>query len=163
MCLAPLTRKRGVSKLLQTLTNGEDQVLTLYNNFTLVYCTFPDNLSLAAPPANIFLFLQLQMAYKVMSCVISSRLSLLGYFPYIQEAYIVLNFCLLSSLYCAMPRCSVLPDSVTPWTVAPHASLSMGILQARILEWVAMPFSRGSFQPRDRTQVSFISEKFCTV
>ena len=32
-----------------------------------------------------------------------------------------------------------------------------GILQARILEWVAFPFSRGSSQPRDRTQVSHIS------
>ena len=32
-----------------------------------------------------------------------------------------------------------------------------GILQARILEWVAFHFSRGSFQPRDRTQVSHIS------
>ena len=31
-----------------------------------------------------------------------------------------------------------------------------GILQARILEWVAMPFSRGSPQPRDRTHVSFL-------
>ena len=31
-----------------------------------------------------------------------------------------------------------------------------GILQARILEWVAAPFSRGSSQPRDRTQVSHI-------
>ena len=31
-----------------------------------------------------------------------------------------------------------------------------GILQARILEWVAFPFSRGSSQPRDRTQVSVI-------
>ena len=31
-----------------------------------------------------------------------------------------------------------------------------GILQARILEWVAFPFSRGSSQPRDRTQVSHI-------
>ena len=29
-----------------------------------------------------------------------------------------------------------------------------GILPARILEWVAVPFSTGSFQPRDRTQVS---------
>ena len=29
-----------------------------------------------------------------------------------------------------------------------------GILQARILEWVTFPFSRGSSQPRDRTQVS---------
>ena len=29
-----------------------------------------------------------------------------------------------------------------------------GILQAKILEWVAFPFSKGSSQPRDRTQVS---------
>ena len=32
----------------------------------------------------------------------------------------------------------------TPWTVACQAPLSMGILQARIEEWVAMPSSRGS-------------------
>ena len=32
-----------------------------------------------------------------------------------------------------------------------------GILQARILEWVAMPSSRGSFCPRDRTHVSCVS------
>ena len=32
-----------------------------------------------------------------------------------------------------------------------------GILQARILEWVAFAFSRGSSQPRDRTQVSHIA------
>ena len=32
-----------------------------------------------------------------------------------------------------------------------------GILQATILEWVALPFSRGSFQPRDWTQVSLIA------
>ena len=35
-------------------------------------------------------------------------------------------------------------DSVTPWTVAHQALLSMGIPQARILEWVAMPFFRKS-------------------
>ena len=34
----------------------------------------------------------------------------------------------------------------TPWTVACQAPLSMGILQARILEWVAMPSSKGSSQ-----------------
>ena len=37
-----------------------------------------------------------------------------------------------------------------------------GILQARILEWLAFPFSRGSFQPRDRTQVSCIAGRFFT-
>ena len=37
-----------------------------------------------------------------------------------------------------------------------------GILQARILEWVAFPFSRGSSQHRDRTQVSHIAGGFFT-
>ena len=37
-----------------------------------------------------------------------------------------------------------------------------GILQARILEWVAFPFSRGSSQPRDQTQVSLIAGGFFT-
>ena len=35
-----------------------------------------------------------------------------------------------------------------------------GILQARILEWVAIPFSRGLSQPRDETQVSCIAGGF---
>ena len=38
-----------------------------------------------------------------------------------------------------------------------------GILQARILEWAAVPFSRGSSQPRDRTQVSHIADGFFTI
>ena len=37
-----------------------------------------------------------------------------------------------------------------------------GILQARILEWVTIPFSRGSSQPRYRTQVSHIAGGFIT-
>ena len=51
---------------------------------------------------------------------------------------------------------------VTPWTVARQAPLSMRILQARILEWVAMPSSRGSSQPRDHIQVSHIAGGFFT-
>ena len=35
--------------------------------------------------------------------------------------------------------CSVVSDSVTPRTVAQQAPLSMGLIQARILEWVACP------------------------
>ena len=38
-----------------------------------------------------------------------------------------------------------------------------GVSQARILEWVAMPSSRGSFAPRDQTQVSCIAGRFFTV
>ena len=39
----------------------------------------------------------------------------------------------------------------------------MWILQARILEWAAIPSSRGSSQPRDQTQVSRIAAGFFTV
>ena len=42
----------------------------------------------------------------------------------------------------------------------PMDSTVHGILQARILEWVAFPFSRGSSQPRNRTQVSRIAGGF---
>ena len=38
-----------------------------------------------------------------------------------------------------------------------------GILQARTLEWVAIPFSRGSSWPRELTWVSFIAEGFFTI
>ena len=37
-----------------------------------------------------------------------------------------------------------------------------GILQARILEWVALTLSRGSSKPRDQTQVSYIAGGFFT-
>ena len=51
---------------------------------------------------------------------------------------------------------------VTTWTAARQAPLFMGIRQARILEWTAMPSSRGSSKPRDRTQVSRITGRFFT-
>ena len=52
---------------------------------------------------------------------------------------------------------------VTPWTLcSPSGSSVHGILQARILEWVAVPLSRGSFWPRDWTLVSCIAGRFFT-
>ena len=51
----------------------------------------------------------------------------------------------------------------TSLTTARQAPLSMGILQARILEWVAMPSFRGSSQPRDQTQVPRLSGRFFTI
>ena len=49
---------------------------------------------------------------------------------------------------------SVVSDTCNPMDCSPPGSSAHGILQARILEWVAISFSRGSSQPRDRTQVS---------
>ena len=46
-----------------------------------------------------------------------------------------------------------------PWTSPPGSSVQ-GILQARILDWVAIPFSRGSSRPRDGTWVSHIAGWF---
>ena len=40
---------------------------------------------------------------------------------------------------------------------SPPGSSVHGIVQARILEWIAMPSSRGSSQPRDRIHVSYVS------
>ena len=42
---------------------------------------------------------------------------------------------------------------VTPWTATCWVPLSIGILQARIMEWVASLFSKGFSQPRDQTQL----------
>ena len=46
---------------------------------------------------------------------------------------------------------------------SPPGSSVHGVLQVRILEWVAMPFSRGSSQLKDQTQVSCIGGEFFTV
>ena len=62
--------------------------------------------------------------------------------------------CLVTPLYSTL--CD--PMDRTHW-----APLSMGILQARILEWVVMPSSRGSSQPRDQTHVSCITGGFFTI
>ena len=49
-----------------------------------------------------------------------------------------------------------------PTLCDPMDCIVHGILQAKILEWVAYPFSRGSSQPRNRTQVSRIAGGFFT-
>ena len=63
-------------------------------------------------------------------------------------------------MYICVISLSIVSDSETPWTVARQAPLSMGIFQARRPEWVAMPSSRGSSQPRDLTQVTLIAGRF---
>ena len=52
------------------------------------------------------------------------------------------------------------PSLFNPMDCSPPGSSVHGILQARILEWVAIPFSKGSSWPRGRTLVSHISDRF---
>ena len=59
--------------------------------------------------------------------------------------------------------CLVVQSGLTlcdPMDCSPPSSSVHGIFQASILEWVAMPSSRGSSQPRDQTQVSCITGRF---
>ena len=49
------------------------------------------------------------------------------------------------------------PTLCNPIICIPLVSSAHGVLQARILEWVAMPSSRGSSRPTDQTHVSYVS------
>ena len=66
-----------------------------------------------------------------------------------------------------VPACLLLSHVwvfATPWTVcSPPGSSVHGILQARMLEWVAIPSSTGSSSPKDRIQVSHIVGIFFTI
>ena len=55
------------------------------------------------------------------------------------------------------------PTLCDPMDCSLPGSSIRGILQARVLEWVAISFSRRSSQPRDRTQVSRIAGRHFTV
>ena len=57
----------------------------------------------------------------------------------------------------------VVSHSLQPHGLQPARLLFHGILQARILEWVAIPLSRGSSQPEDGTHVSLLAGGLFTV
>ena len=73
-------------------------------------------------------------------------------------------YALVSSRFCCC--CSVgksEPTLCNTTDCSPPGSSVYGILQARILEWLVILFSKGSSQPRDRTQISCIAGRFFTV
>ena len=63
-----------------------------------------------------------------------------------------------------MPRCPVKVKVIQscPALCDPMDYIVHRVLQARILEWIAVPFSRASSQPKDRTQVFYIAVRFFT-
>ena len=63
------------------------------------------------------------------------------------------------NLYHSLLALKVKDAQSCPTLCNPMDYTVQGILQARILEWVAFPFSRGSSQLRDRTQVSRIATR----
>ena len=102
-------------------------------------------------------FILLHVAVQFSQHPLLKRLSLPHYIflPHLSEIrHPCTVLCLVSQ------SCLTLCD---PMDCSPPGSLLMGILLARILEWVAMASSRGSCQPRDQTQVSHIVSRFFTV
>ena len=70
-----------------------------------------------------------------------------------------------SSWYCGslgVLVAQLCPTLCNPMDCSPPGSSVPEIFQARILEWVAISFSRGSSQPRDRTQASCTAGRFFT-
>ena len=67
----------------------------------------------------------------------------------------VLTVCVLITQLC--------PTLCNPMDYSPTGSSVHGILQARILKWVAIPFFRGSAQPREQIQVSGFAGRFSTI
>ena len=93
------------------------------------------------------------------SCLTSVQwqLAFLGLWPHASDlclcGHVLLFFCVKSTS--DFPKCLTL-CSTMECTV-------YGIFQARILKWVAVPFSRGSSQPRSQTQVFHIAGGFFTI
>ena len=77
--------------------------------------------------------MKISFSYLYISCIFLKKI----YLPY----YV----CVCQSLGCVR-------FFATPWTVAHQAPLSLGILQARRLEWVAYAFSRGMFPTQESNQ-----------
>ena len=72
------------------------------------------------------------------------------------------RFVVITSSVVAVLVAQVCLTLCDPMDYSPLGSSVHRILQARILEWVAISFSRGSSQPRDRTRFSFIAGGFFT-
>ena len=91
------------------------------------------------------------------------------WFPTYGLCYFLIYLCMLHDLcyflkmYLCVISCSVVSNSLLLEDCRLPGSSVHGILQARILEWVAIPFSRGSSWPRDQTWIFCISGGFFTV
>ena len=66
------------------------------------------------------------------------------------------SFLFISTEWVSEWSSSVMSDSLQIMDCSLPGSSVYGIFQARVLEWIAISFSRGSSRPRDRTQVSHI-------
>ena len=138
-------------------------ILSLYGNSQQLKYT---NKSKHLPPNETKLNFSFTSALFRCCSLVPAGLSLLGLyhcqFSPLFSAHLCIKIDIDRVCLCAQSL-SYVQLFVTPWTVACQAPLSLGILQTRILKWVAMPSSRGFSQPKDQTQVSLIASRFFTL
>ena len=83
-----------------------------------------------------------------------------SHIPHFIPIQMVVGKSIEHAIWCVSQSCPTLCNLMG---CSPPGTSVHGILQARILEWVAIPFSGGSSQPRNWTQVSCIAGRFLTV
>ena len=81
----------------------------------------------------------------------------------VEDLYYFLQLCVSLCEKMKVLVAQLCPTLWDPMDCSPLGSSVHGILQARILEWVAIPFYRGFFWPRERTQITCTAYKFFTV
>ena len=96
---------------------------------------------------------------SVLACRNATDFYMIPLYIYRKSVYVYM--CVYICFCCV--RWSVCPTLCDPINYSPPESSVHGILQATILEWIAIPFSRGSSQPRDQTWVSCIAGRFFTI
>ena len=77
--------------------------------------------------------------------------------------FILVAYLRVSILFTRVSVAQSCPTLCDPMNCSPPGFSVHGMVQARILEWVAIPLSRGSSQPRDQTLVSCIAGRLFTV
>ena len=120
-------------------------MLRIILSFNLLFYLLHSSTSKLSCSLFNFMLIEAQLIYNV--ALISG----------VQQSDAVTQICICSRLVA-----SVMSNSLRPYELQPQAPLSMEFTQARILQWVAMPFFKGSSQSRDQTQVSCIAGGFFT-
>ena len=112
----------------------------------------------------IFVFLcltELQLLLSSLDPIMLMQLALFNSFWWLSNIHYTHTYTIYMMMM--MLSCSVMSHSWDSMDCSPPSSSVRGILQARILEWVAMPSSKGSFWPRNRTQVSYAVDGFFAI
>ena len=97
----------------------------------------------------------LMVSFQTHKCIFVSMMDLLFFFKF-SFSFLFFFLAQTHKFLILMKSCAVLSQLshvllfANLWTVALQSPLSMGIVQARILESIAMPSSRGSSQPREK-------------